>query len=781
MKKLLLSFLINLFWIAATAQEAYQAPWISYPTASVTNYGVYHFRKSITVDEIPSKLIVHVSADNRYNLFVNGQRVCYGPAKGDLKTYKYDIIDIAPFLVKGKNQLAALVYNAGKNRPDAIISVQTAFFLKSEDPDFSVINTDSTWRAYQNTAITPISYYEMLFRERWFYGYYACGPGDDVEAAKYPWGWELTAFDDSKWSHAELLKFDGPAPWNLVPRNIPFMDNHPVYPKSIRLTEGTTNPRGFLEQKSTWTIPANTEAKILIDYGVLTMGYPDLKVVGGNGSSIQVKYAEALYDTMNLKAHRDSVTNKIMYGVWDVFRPDGGERAFRPLWKRCFRYVQLVIKTAENPLEIISHQTEYSGYPYPAMATFKSNEEKLNDIFDISLRTLQMCSGETYYDTPYYEQLSYGGDNRPIGMNSVYNSTDDRLFREVMRLYPQSENKETGLLHSAYPSSRVFWDNGTWSLSWIQTLDDYYRLRGDKQYIQPFVGNIERILRYFELHMDESMGILGPISGMNFIDWSITKGRLPLSDESGVIHHSAQMTLFFVHTLDCVAHLYDQIGEQDKATKWRALAAEIKKAVKAHYWNEEKQLFMDFPDQEIYSQHTNILAVLSDILPDEKQKNLMKRILSYDKFDEYASSYFSFYLFKAMDKTGMEDEFLNHLDFWYTFLDRGHTTTGETGFASHDRSDCHAWAAHPSYYVLSLVCGIKPAEIGFNTVRITPHPGSLESIDATMPHPKGRIEVSYRIKKTKLTGKVILPPGLSGEGIFNGKTVALHSGENVIK
>jgi hypothetical protein len=159
----------------------------------------------------------------------------------------------------------------------------------------------------------------------------------------------------------------------------------------------------------------------------------------------------------------------------------------------------------------------------------------------------------------------------------------------------------------------------------------------------------------------------------------------------------------------------------------------------------------------------------------------MDRILTFDEFEEYASSYFSFYLFKAMEKTGREDEFLKHLGFWYTFLDRGHTTAGETGFASHDRSDCHAWAAHPSYFLLSLVCGIKPGDVGFNTVVISPHPGNLEFIDASIPHPLGRISVSYRIKKGRITGKVILPDGLTGKGIFNGETMNLHPGENLIR
>ncbi len=784
MKHLLATIALILVITQTFAQEkTYQAPWITYPTASVTNYGVYHFRKTVSLDQIPEKLVVHVSADNRYNLFVNGKRVCYGPAKGDLKTYKYDIIDIAPYLKSGKNILAALVYNAGKDKPMSFLSAQTAFFLKSEDDQFRHFDTDPSWMTYKNTAYQPISYYEMLFKERWFYGYYACGPGDDVDASKYPWGWENNDFNDGNWLKSEELTFDGPTPWNLVPRNIPFMDNHSVYPKTVRKIEGNVPRkvwREYFKKMHNWMIPKNSEVSILIDYEVLTMGYPELKITGGKGSTIQVKYAEALYEEVNLKAHRDSVNHLTMYGVWDVFRPDGQERTFRPLWKRCFRYVQFVVKTGDEPLEIISHHNEYSGYPYPEMATFQSDNQKLNEIFEISLRTLQMCSGETYYDTPFYEQLSYGGDNRPIGTNSIYNSTDDRLFREVMRLYPQSENRETGLFKSAYPS-RFDFDMGSWSLAWIQSLWDYYYFRGDKVYVSQFVENIEKVLGFYERHMDESMGILGAVRNQNFMDWSVTKGSIPRKNEEGLINHSVLLTLYFVHAIDCAVNLYNEIGEEENAKKWESLSSQIKKAVNNHCWDKEKQLFKDYPDQQIYSQHTNILAILCDVIEEDEQKDLLKRVLNYDQFDEYASSYFSFYLFKAMDEVGMEDEFLNHLDFWYTFLDRGHTTTGETGFASHDRSDCHAWAAHPSYYLLSITTGIKPAEIGFNRVNIAPHPGNLKNIQASVPHPKGKIEVNYKIVNSRIKGTVTLPAGLSGSWSYAGDIIDLHPGQNTIK
>ena len=756
---------------------AQPAPWVSYPTANQTAYGVYHFRKTFDLENVPEKLNIHVSADNRYNLFVNGNRVCYGPAKGDLQTYKYDIIDIAPFLKSGENLLAALVYNGGDDKPLAFLSVQTAFMLRSEEDKFSFLNTGTDWKVYKNQAYEVISYNEMLFKERWFYGFYACGGGDDVDASKYPWGWETAGFDDSDWLQPEMLNFDKQPPWNLVPRNIPFMADHLIYPAKIRRTQGVSIEPQVWNGQSKLTIPANSSASIVVDFEVLTMGYPELTLNGGKNGSVQVKYAEALYEKVNLKAHRDSVEGKTMFGVWDVFRPDGEMRTFRPLWKRTFRYVQFNVETKDEPLEIVSYINEYSGYPYPDMATFDSDNDKLDEIFEISKRTLRMCSGETYYDTPFYEQLSYGGDNRPIAAISTYNSTDDRLLREVLRLYPQSENKETGLFKSAYPS-RFDFDMGTWSMAWIQSLHDYYFMRGDSAFVAQFVDKIEGVLDFYEYHLDERTGMIGTVDNKNFVDWSITKGSLVRPNEEGEIEQSALLTLYYAHTLDCAVRLFREIDLEEKADYWEEISEGIKVAVYANYWDEQEQLFRDYSDKKIFSQHTNLFAILCDVVPPSRQKELLNRILNYENFDEVASSYFSFFLFKVMEKTEQEQLFLDNLDFWYNFIDRGHTTCGETGFASHDRSDCHAWSAHPAYFLLSSVCGIKPADVGFNTVKITPHLGDLKSLKADMPHPKGRISVEYQKTNNGLQTRINLPAGLQGVFELNGVKKTLTEGIN---
>ena len=775
-----LSFVTGSLRAQTLPSEPPADPWISYPTVNVTDYGVYHFRRTFTLNSIPNELRVQVSADNRYQLFVNGRRVSYGPAKGDLQTYKYDELDIAPMLQAGENVIAALVFNGGEDKPLALVTYQTAFLLRTADGRYDSLNTDARWKCYQNPAYDQITYEELNTRA-WVRGFYACGGGDELFAEKYPWGWANLAYDDTDWIAAELLTFEGQAPWNLVPRTIAFMDTTHQRPGSIRRAIGLETPAPPFVPNGSLTVPANTSAMIIYDFDVFTMGYPELTLSGGDGSQVKLKYAEALYEKPDLKAHRDSVDGKTMYGVFDIYHADGGaDRVFRPLWKRAFRYLALDIQTADQPLTINSLTNEYSGYPYSEMSTFESDSPDLNAIFRMCLQTLRMCSGETYYDTPYYEQLSYGGDNRPIGALSAYNTTDDRLFREVMRLYPQSVNSETKLFKAAYPSRFTF-DMGTWSLAWVQSLGDYYLLRGDSAWVKPFVSDIEGVLTYYERSIDESLHLLGSLDQRNFIDWSIHYGSVPQRQPKEVITHSAMMTLYYVHTLDVAAELYQALGEAKKATHWKALADTLRRAVYEHCWNKEKQLVADYPAQDSFSQQTNILAILTDVLPEAEQPALLERVFTYEQFDEMASSYFQFFLFKALEKVGYEDRFLDQLGFWQMFLERGSTTAGETGFASHDRSDCHAWSAHPAYYLLRTVAGIKPQGVGFEEVLIAPHLGDLQQVSVSMPHPRGRIEVEYEVKDGELIAHITLPAGLSGEWQCQGKTQPLSPGEQTLR
>lgn len=85
----------------------WKAHWISMPGEPANVYGVYHMRKTFELDEVPSRFIVHVTADNRYKLYLNGRFVSLGPARGDIYNWNFETVDLAPYLIKGKNVLAA--------------------------------------------------------------------------------------------------------------------------------------------------------------------------------------------------------------------------------------------------------------------------------------------------------------------------------------------------------------------------------------------------------------------------------------------------------------------------------------------------------------------------------------------------------------------------------------------------------------------------------------------------------------------------------------------------
>jgi hypothetical protein len=111
--------------------QAWKADWIRHPDGPAREFGVFHFRKTFTLAAAPKRFVVHVSGDNRYELFVNGQRVATGPARGDLKHWRYATLDIAPELHAGNNVLAAVVWNYAEFAPMAQMMNETRFVLTS--------------------------------------------------------------------------------------------------------------------------------------------------------------------------------------------------------------------------------------------------------------------------------------------------------------------------------------------------------------------------------------------------------------------------------------------------------------------------------------------------------------------------------------------------------------------------------------------------------------------------------------------------------------------------
>ena len=142
-----------------------------------------------------------------------------------------------------------------------------------------------------------------------------------------------------------------------------------------------------------------------------------------------------------------------------------------------------------------------------------------------------------------------------------------------------------------------------------------------------------------------------------------------------------------------------------------------------------------------------------------------------------ASVYFSHYLFETYFKFGRADLFLSRLDLWRDYARLGLKTPLESPGDS-ARSDCHAWGAHPLFHFHAGLLGVRPAEPGFKSVRISPCPGPLRKIEAVTPHPKGPIECSLQFHDGIVSGKVSLPNTVHGVFAWQGRAVPLSPGLN---
>src|SRR6185295_3203814 len=157
-----LGFLFASRWVPAAerppVREAllrgeWPASWIACPEGPERDPAVFHFRKSLILGSVPQHLVVHVSADNRYLLHVNGRRVGAGPARSDVLHWAFE--------------------------------------------------TSRSWEAALDPGHLPNPAGVAALRARHFY--YAAGPGEARDGARWDWEWDQPGSRSSRWQPAREI------------------------------------------------------------------------------------------------------------------------------------------------------------------------------------------------------------------------------------------------------------------------------------------------------------------------------------------------------------------------------------------------------------------------------------------------------------------------------------------------------------------------------------------------------------------------------------------------
>ncbi len=196
------------------------ARWIWAPgKASPTNYYLAA-RRTFQLDDRPEEATLHISADSRYVLFVNGERVGRGPNRCWPFAQQYDSHDVACHLRAGENVITVLVLHFGVSTYQYMRG-RGGLICRLEADGSDVLVSDASWRVAPHTGWrrpTPRAALQMGWAEQY-------------DAREEPSGWAEIGFDDSAWDGAVEVGPVGAEPWTgMAAREIPFLTEAPVHP-----------------------------------------------------------------------------------------------------------------------------------------------------------------------------------------------------------------------------------------------------------------------------------------------------------------------------------------------------------------------------------------------------------------------------------------------------------------------------------------------------------------------------------------------------------------------
>ena len=629
---------------------------------------------------VPEKARILVSGKSQFKLFVNGEAVLFGPLRSIKKKAYYDEIDIAAYLKAGENRIVMQVLSYPEKMTDFLMQGPNYCYGDDSGPGIMMegvlgetdLADKNNWYVYVDPS--------MAFNDYEIFLLGSMEVVDGIKKAENPFLQER--WDMSGLPHPADGDLSGYDMWGCLHDRI--FEKRPL-PQLYRKACSYRNARVI-------TVAPGQKTEFVLDAGGLTTAYFRIRMKGGKGARLQFMYSESYYkDDENGKQYKDIRDDASGYidGIYDEYIASGRDEIYEPFRFRTFWFVKVTVETADEAITLSVPDYIETAYPLENKYRPVFQDSLKEKLYDTALRTLQLCMHDTYEDCPYYEQLMYAGDSRLEMLFTYECSGDTRLPAYGIELFADSMT-EDGLIQSRMPS-RSLQIIPVFSLYFVLMLEDYIKETGDTARMAPHIAKAERIIETF-LGKRTSEGLIAPQGYWDFFDWAKEwENGVPNAVRNGA---SALQNLLFVYTVQSLARILPLYHRKDLADYYLEEATEIQQLIRETCYNAEKGLFREGPRTEEYSQHTQVFAVLTELVKGEDAKGMMEKVLADESL--VACSFVQrFYLFRALEKTGLYDRTEKLWGAWEEFLDLHLTTFPETQFAP--RSDCHAWSAMPLY------------------------------------------------------------------------------------
>ena len=394
---------------------------------------------------------------------------------------------------------------------------------------------------------------------------------------------------------------------------------------------------------------------------------------------------------------------------------------------------------------------QFQHYPCLSQGEFLCSDEKLNKVYDMGRHALKICRQSIELDSPkHQENLQCAGDYHIASLMNYYADGDTKLTRfDIIRIARYLEMSDGYMFHTTY------------GLIWVQMVYEYYLHSGDVDILYFVQPALKKLLDRHAATTNEIGLIDNPLNYM-FVDWIEVDGY--------TMHHPPKalgqtvINAFYYEALQKAGTIYKIIGEISLQKDCTERAKKLKMAF-AVFYDEQKELYFDglndetaknewMPknsDKRYYSWHSNALAVLYDLAPIERQKKIVKKMLS-DNSLILPQPYFMHFVLEAIDKVGLFERYgMEQLNRWkyMTEFSKG-LVEGWIHCASYGYDYSHVWAGTPTYQLPNKLSGLKILEAGFKKISLSPRLCGLDWAKISIPTPKGVIFVEMeKGKKTR--------------------------------
>ncbi|KEO74295.1 alpha-rhamnosidase [Anditalea andensis] len=535
--------------------------------------------------------------------------------------------------------------------------------------------------------------------------------------------WKVT-FEDKEWidetgkaSDQSGTFWEAVGSWNF--------DSAESLPSEFRLE---TTPQYAVEVKEAGD-------GILVDYGKETFGYVKFHGLRGAGK-VSLYYGESEAEAMD----------KEFCETLDHLEFDGSqEEDYQLEGSMAYRYVQI---QHDPTISFDSVSMMYEYLPVTYRGEFRSSDDLLNEIWDVSAYTMHLNTREFFLDGIKRDRWIWSGDAYQSYLMNYYlffdNPSVTRTLLALRGKEPITSHLNTIMDYSFY---------------WFIGIYDYYLYSGDEEFIKNFYPRMVSLMKFCLGRRNEEGMMEGLPGDWIFIDWA--DGLSKMGEVS-----FEQMLL--ARSLEAMAISANIAGDKKGEEEYGKMASDLKKKLFDVFWSEEHQAIMhQRVEGEVLdnvTRYANMFGIFFDYFSEEQKLAVKQNVLLNDDVQKITTPYMRFYELEALCAMGEQEFVLAEIrDYWGGMLELGATSfwekydpteSGEEHLEMYGRpygkSLCHAWGASPIYLFGKYYLGVKPLTAGYQTYEIVPELGGLEWMEGKVPTPEGDISIFANNREIKV-------------------------------